>query len=163
MSETAEIYVVIFLLADEAYCIPVSSVQEIQSYRAHPSPRKVPNTPPFFEGIIDLRGQVIPILDIRQRFQMDAAEVTRKTCYIIVDMHNEKIGLLVDAVVEVQRVHSQSFQAPPARMKVSVNRDFVLGVGKLAAKSADYSDEKRLVILLDIEKLIEPSEMPNVS
>lgn len=160
MTETSELYVVIFLLADEAYCIPVASVQEIQSYRAHPSPRRFPNAPDFFEGIIDLRGQVIPILDIRKRFQMGRSEISRKTCYIIVDIHSEKLGLLVDAVVEVQRVSSQSFQSAPGRMKMSVDRDFVLGVGKLAAKSADYSDEERLVILLDIEKLISPSEMP---
>lgn len=150
MSET---YVVIFLLGQDAYSIPVAAVQEIQGYHALPPPRKVPDTPPFFEGIIDLRGQVIPVLDLKCRLDLGEISPSRKTCYIIVDSGDEKIGLLVDAVVEVQRLGQNTFQDPPKRVKTAVSRDYVRGVGKLVSKSADYQGE-RLVILLDVERLI---------
>lgn len=150
MSET---YVVIFLLGQDAYCIPVSSVQEIQGYHAHPAPRQVPDTPDSFEGIIDLRGQVIPVLDLKQRLGIGNIKPSRKTCYIIVDTSDEKIGLLVDAVVEVQRVGECAFQDPPKRLQVAISRDYVRGVGKLTSRSAEHEGD-RLVILLDVERLI---------
>lgn len=149
----SEIYIVIFLLADEAYSIPVSRVQEIQGYHAHPAPRQIPDTPPHFEGIIDLRGMVIPILDLRFQFGLPKAAPTRKSCYIIIDTQSEKVGLLVDAVVEVQRLSPDAFQSPPTSMKTAISRDYIVGVGKLASKSASQS-EPRLVIQLDVDKLL---------
>lgn len=149
----SEIDIVIFLLAGEAYCIPVSSVQEIQGYHSHPPPRPVPDSSNLFEGIIDLRGQVVPVLDLKHRFNLGRVEPSRKTCYIIIDTGEEHIGLLVDAVLEVQRVHAQSFNPPPARMKMAASRDCVRGVGKLPSKSTERKDE-HLVVLLDVDKLL---------
>ncbi len=149
----SEFYVVIFLLAGEAYGIPVSSVQEIQGYHSHPAPRPVPDSSSLYEGIIDLRGMVVPVLDLQQRFGLGRVEPSRKTCYIVVDSGSDRIGLLVDAVLEVQRVNEQSFNPPPARMRVPISRDCVRGVGKLPSKSADHEGE-RLVVLLDVDKLI---------
>lgn len=156
----SELYVVIFLLAGEAYCIPVASVQEIQGYHVHPPPRPVPDTSTLFEGIIDLRGQVVPILDLQRRFGLGQVKPSRKTSYIIVDTGAERIGLLVDAVLEVQRVSEQSFHPPPARMKLIASRDCVIGVGKLPAKSADHEGEHRLVVLLDVERLLNEPAKP---
>lgn len=153
----SEIDIVIFLLAGQAYSIPVASVQEIQGYHAHPAPRPVPDTSSLFEGVIDLRGQVIPVLDLQRRFGLGQVEPSRKTCYIIVDTGHDHVGLLVDAVLEVQRVGEQSFQPPPARMRLAVSRDCVRGVGKLPSKSGD-SEGERLVVLLDVERLISPGE-----
>ena len=152
----SESYVVIFVLAGEAYCIPVASVQEIQSYHAHPPPRPVPDTSSLFEGIIDLRGQVVPILDLQRRFGLGQVTPSRRTSYIIVDTGPERIGLLVDAVLEVQRVGGQSFNPPPARMKLAASHECVIGVGKLPSKSAD-SEGERLVVLLDVERLMTES------
>ncbi|HEY9838845.1 MAG: chemotaxis protein CheW [Candidatus Sericytochromatia bacterium] len=157
----SESYVVIFLLAGEAYCIPVASVQEIQGYHSNPPPRPVPDTSSLFEGIIDLRGQVMPILDLQRRFGLGQVTPSRKTCYIIVDTGPERIGLLVDAVLEVQRVNDQSFHPPPARMKLAASRDCVVGVGKLPSKSDDREGE-RLVVLLDVERLMSEPARPAV-
>ena len=154
----SESYIVIFLLAEEAYSIPVSCVQEIQGYHVIPPPRKIPDTPDHFEGLIDLRGQVIPVLDLRRQLGLSASVPSRKTCYIIVDAHQEKVGLLVDAVVEVQRVQADAFQMPPERMKAGVHRDYILGVGKLSPKNHDDDKKetsKRLVIQLNIERLLD--------
>lgn len=154
-----EAYIVIFLLAEEAYSIPVSCVQEIQGYHVIPPPRQIPDTPAHFEGLIDLRGQVIPILDLRRQLGLPTALPSRKTCYIIVDSQQEKVGLLVDSVVEVQRVPADAFQPPSMRMKAGVHRDYILGVGQLKRKSEDQkgqkTDSKRLVIQLNIERLLE--------
>lgn len=147
-------YVVTFLLADEAYCIPVSRVQEIQGYHAHPAPRPMPDAPPFFEGLIDLRGQVVPVLDLRQRFGLGKIPPSRKTCYIIIDTEAETVGLMVDAVIEVQHVGAQHFNEPPSRARLTVHQDYILGVGRLVSKSTDYSEHQRLVVLLDVDRLI---------
>jgi len=149
----SDLHVVTFLLANEAYCIPVSCVQEIQGYHVHPAPRKVPDTPDFFEGLIDLRGQVVPVLDLRRRFGLGQIIPSRKTCYIIVDAGSDKVGVLVDAVMEVRRVGEHVFKEPPPRIRMAVSQDYVLGVGKMASKSAGYEGE-RMVILLDVERLI---------
>ncbi len=154
-----ETYIVIFLLAEEAYSIPVACVQEIQGYHVISPPRQIPDTPPHFEGLIDLRGQVIPVLDLRRQLGLSASVPSRKTCYIIVDTQQEKVGLLVDSVVEVQRVQADAFQPPPERMKAGVHRDYILGVGQLSPKNHDEiekkEDSKRLVIQLNIERLLD--------
>ena len=156
--DMSEIYIVIFLLAGQAYCIPVASVQEIQGYHAHPPPRPVPDSSSLFEGIIDLRGQVVSVLDLQRRFGLGQIVPSRKTCYIIIDTGYDRVGLLVDAVLEVQRVGEQSFQPPPARMRLPISRDCVSGVGKLQSKSADRESE-RLVVLLEVDKLISQEEL----
>ncbi|MBF2054031.1 MAG: chemotaxis protein CheW [Candidatus Sericytochromatia bacterium] len=150
----SDYYVVTFLLADEAYCIPVSRVQEIQGYHAHPPPRPMPDAHPFFEGLIDLRGQVVPVLDLRQRFGLAKVTPSRKTCYIIIDTETEKVGLMVDAVMEVQHVGAQDFNMSPSQGSWAIHQNYILGVGKLRSKSAEAADAQRLVVLLDVDRLM---------
>lgn len=145
-----ETYLVIFLLAEEAYAIPVSHVQEIQAYTTHQAPRKVPDTPDYFEGIIDLRGEVIPVLDLKQHFQLGKTIPSRKTCYIIVSTSQEKVGILVDAVLEVQRVQEEQLTPPPQRLLSSARRNYISGITRLKA-----TEESAQVIHLDIPKLLE--------
>lgn len=150
----SDYYVVTFLLADEAYCIPVARVQEIQGYHAHLPPRPMPDAPPFFEGLIDLRGQVVPVLDLRQRFGLPKVAPSRKTCYIIIDTAHEKVGLMVDAVMEVQHVGSQAFNMSPSQGRWAIHQNYILGVGKLHSKNAEAVDAQRLVVLLDVDRLM---------
>lgn len=145
-----ETYLVIFLLAEEAYAIPVSHVQEIQAYTAHQAPRKVPDTPDYFEGIIDLRGEVIPVLDLKQHFQLGKTIPSRKTCYIIVSTAQEKVGILVDAVLEVQRVQEEQLTPPPQRLLNSAQKNYISGITRLKA-----TEESAQVIHLDIPQLLE--------
>lgn len=148
-----ETYLVIFLLAEEAYAIPVSHVQEIQAYAAHQAPRKVPDTPDYFEGIIDLRGEVIPVLDLKQHFQLGKTIPSRKTCYIIVSTAQEKVGILVDAVLEVQRVQEEQLTPPPQRLLSSARRNYISGITRLK-----NTEESAQVIHLDIPKLLERTQ-----
>lgn len=145
-----ETYLVIFLLAEEAYAIPVSHVQEIQGYATHQAPRKVPDTPAYFEGIIDLRGEVIPILDLKQHFELGKTVPSRKTCYIIVSTPEEKVGILVDAVLEVQRIQEEELTAPPQRLLNTVRKNYISGITRMQAKG----EESTQVIHLDIPRLL---------
>lgn len=145
-----ETYLVIFLLAEEAYAIPVSHVQEIQGYATHQAPRKVPDTPAYFEGIIDLRGEVIPILDLKQHFELGKTVPSRKTCYIIVSTPEEKVGILVDAVLEVQRIQEEELTAPPQRLLNTVRKNYISGITRMQTKG----EESTQVIHLDIPRLL---------
>lgn len=145
-----ETYLVIFLLAEEAYAIPVSHVQEIQGYATHQAPRKVPDTPEYFEGIIDLRGEVIPILDLKQHFELGKTVPSRKTCYIIVSTPEEKVGILVDAVLEVQRIQEEELTHPPQRLLNTVRKNYISGITRMQTKEENSTQ----VIHLDIPRLL---------
>lgn len=151
-----ETYFVVFLLAEEAYAIPVSHVQEIQGYSTHNAPRKIPGTPDYFEGIIDLRGEVIPVLDLKQHFHLGKTVPSRKTCYIIVYTPQEKVGILVDAVLEVQRVLKEQLTPPPERLLTSIRKTYISGITRLNAKGNSTTQ----VIHLDIHKLLEATRNP---
>lgn len=148
-----ELYIVVFRLAHEEYSIPVSHVQEIQRCHRLSPPRQMPDIPGYYEGIIDLRGQIIPILDLRKRFHQPAQASTRDSCYIIVETQQDTIGLLVDAVSEVLRVSADLFSPPPARLRTAVSARYIVGVGKLRNKDENARKE-RLVVLLDIDKIL---------
>ncbi len=148
-----ETYLVIFLLAEEAYAIPVSHVQEIQAYAAHEAPRQVPDTPEYFEGIIDLRGEFIPVLDLKQHFGLGKIEPSRKTCYVIVHTPGEKVGILVDAVLEVQKVQDGELTPPPERMLKSIQKDYISGITRLKTKHHDQHNETQ-VLHINISKLL---------
>lgn len=160
LSNTAqELYIVVFRLGLEEYCIPVSHVQEIQRcHRLHP-PRPMPDIPNYYEGIIDLRGQIIPILDLRKRFHQPAQDHTRESCYIIVESQGETVGLLVDAVLEVVRIPADLFNPPPARLHTAISACYIVGVGKLKHKDEQVRKE-RLVVLLDIDKILNEEPTP---
>lgn len=148
-----ETYLVIFLLAEEAYAIPVSHVQEIQAYAAHKAPRQVPDTAAHFEGIIDLREEFIPVLDLKQHFHLGKTVPSRKTCYIIVQTETEKVAVLVDAVVEVQKVQEEELTPPPERMKQSVRNSYISGITRLQSKQSNQTDTIQ-VLHIDIQKLL---------
>ena len=96
-----EMQVVVFKLGTDEYCVPVFQAREIQTYS---TPTRIPNTPSFVEGIINLRGQIIPILDLKKRFSSGITEVNSNTRIIIIDMDEEVIGILVDSVSEVLKI-----------------------------------------------------------
>ncbi|PIQ28753.1 chemotaxis protein CheW [bacterium (Candidatus Blackallbacteria) CG17_big_fil_post_rev_8_21_14_2_50_48_46] len=152
-----ELYIVVFRLGTEEYSIPVSHVQEIQRCHRLSLPRQMPDIPEYFEGIIDLRGQIIPILDLRKRFHLNPQEPGRESCYIIVETHHDMVGFLVDAVSEVLRVSADLFTPPPARLRTAVSARYMVGVGKLKNKDENARRE-RLVVLLDIDKILNEDE-----
>ena len=139
-----ELQLVIFRLAKEEYGLPITKVQEIN--RLVPI-TKLPQTPTFMEGIINLRGRIIPVIDLRKRFSLPADEQSEDNRIIIVEVNGQTVGIIVDAVTEVVRLAGASVEPPPPTF--ILDAQYIHGVGKL---------EERLLILLDIDKILTSQE-----
>ena len=105
--ETDELQLVIFDLAAETYGVDIGSVREIIRMQ---ETTKVPRTPDFVEGVINLRGKVIPVIDLRKRFGFKRAEATKDTRIVVVDIDGNDIGVVVDAVTEVLRLAADAVE-----------------------------------------------------
>ncbi len=135
-----------FRLADEDYGIEIQYVTEIIGIQKISS---VPETPDYIKGIINLRGQVIPVMDVRTRFRMPFLEYSERTCVIVININENAVGIVVDAVKEVTTLPDEAIsEAPKVAMRESAR--FVKGLGK----SGDS-----VKILLDVEKLV--SDLPS--
>ena len=132
---------VVFSLAEEAYGVDIGKVNGIERMQ---SITKVPRTDDSVQGVINLRGRVIPVVDIRKVFRLPATEVTKDTRIVVVDINSQQVGCLVDAVTEVLRISSDSVE-PPSSMITSSGSDYLLGIVKL---------EGQMIILLDLEKAL---------
>ncbi len=144
ITASEELQLVIFRLAKEEYGLPITKVQEIN--RLVPI-TKLPQTPSFMEGIINLRGRVIPVIDLRKRFQLAAAERSEDNRIIIVEVNGQTVGVIVDAVTEVVRLAAGSIEPPPPAF--IIDAQYIHGVGKL---------DDRLLILLDIDRILTSQE-----
>ena len=147
-SAISTIQLVSFHLAGEEYALDILRVQEI--IRTQELTR-VPNSPAFVEGVINLRGRVIPVVGLRKRFGLDPIPADKYTRIVVVEVHGTVVGLVVDSVSEVLRVAANTI-APPPRL-VKVDREFICGVGKL---------ENRLLLLLDVDHLLSSQEQNQV-
>jgi purine-binding chemotaxis protein CheW len=134
-----------FTLSQEEYGIEILKVREIIGYMEITC---VPRTPNYMKGVINLRGQVIPVLDLRMRFDMPEAEVTDQTCIIVAEINQQgrrfNAGLIVDQVQEVLDISSENIEDAP-QFGTSVQMDFILGIGKVGST---------IKILLDIDKVL---------
>ncbi len=137
----SERQLVVFDLAEEAYGVDISSVREIIRMQ---DITQVPRTPEFVEGVINLRGKVIPVVDLRKRFGFNVEEATKDTRIVVVDIGGQDIGVVVDAVNEVLRVAAEAVE-PPSSVITTADSEYLLGIVKLAA---------RLIILLDLEQAL---------
>ncbi len=139
--------VVSFRLGSEEYGLEILRVQEIIRMVGL---TRVPNSRKFIEGVINLRGKVIPILGLRKRFGLEARESDRGTRIIVVEVAGEVIGFEVDSVSEVLRIPVETIEPPPRLSRH--NNEYVSGVGKL---------QDRLLLLLDINRVLaEPPSEP---
>lgn len=134
-----------FLIGNEEYAVDILKVQEINRIAQI---TKVPNSPDFVEGVINLRGKVIPILDLRIRMGMGKIEHDSRTRIIVVEVNQKTIGFIVDEVSEVLRIPANVIEPPP-QLVTGKKSEFITGVGKL---------EDRLLILLDLDKIISLEE-----
>jgi len=142
INESGELLqLVSFNIGEEEYGIDILKVQEIIRIM---DITKVPNTPDFVEGVINLRGRVIPIIDLRVKLGMERIGHDKSTRIIVVEISNKTVGFIVDAVSEVLRIPKNITEAPP-EIVAGVNSDYITAVGKL---------EDRLLILLDLEKIL---------
>ena len=129
-SEKQERQLVIFDLADEAYGIDINAVREIIRMQEITN---VPKTPEFIEGVINLRGKVIPVVDLRSRFGLSSAEQTKDSRVVVVDISGQDIGMVVDAVTEVMRIPVDSVE-PPSTIITTADSDYLEGIAKLDSK-----------------------------
>lgn len=144
-NDTALIQLVTFKIADEEFGVDILRVQEI--IRMMPI-TKVPKAPFFVEGVINLRGKVIPIIDMRRRFGMATNAHDGQTRITVMDLQGQVVGFVVDAVREVLRIKESTVEAPP-QVVAGIGSDYLKGVGKL---------DDRLLILLDLDKLLSEAE-----
>ncbi len=136
---------VVFELASEHYGLDIAGVEGIIKMQTITA---VPHAPAFVEGVTNLRGSVVPVIDLRKRFGLPPEEESKNTRIVVVYMDQTKIGMVVDAVSEVLRVSDDSIEPPPP-MVTTVNSQFIKGIAKL---------EGRLVILLDLSKVLSVEE-----
>lgn len=145
-SDTELLQLVSFVVGNEEFAVPILAVQEINRMMQITA---VPQSPPFVEGVINLRGKIIPVIDLRKRFGMPPAEDTSDARIIVVEVAQRVIGFTVDRVNEVLRIAADIVDPAP-QMVVGVDSEFIQGVGKL---------EDRLLILLSLEKLFHNQDM----
>lgn len=134
-----------FHVGDEEFGLDILRVQEI--IRIQPLTR-VPNLPDYIDGVINLRGKVIPVIGLRKRLGLDRQSADKRTRIVVVDVHGQILGFVVDSVSEVLRIHTDTVEPTPRLGKV--DRDYISGVGKL---------DSRLLLLLDLEQLMSETEI----
>lgn len=139
-----------FTLADEEYGIGILKIKEIIGMMPITT---VPQTPDFVKGVINLRGKVIPVMDLRIRFGMVSIDYTERTCIIVVEMEGEsgtsQIGIVVDSVSEVLNIKGVDIEQTPA-FGTRLNTEYILGMAKM---------EGGVKILLDIDKVLNDEEL----
>jgi len=142
-----------FKLADEIFAFDVAKVREILELT---SITKVPQTPDFMRGVINLRGSVVPVIDLRLNFGMQCTEQTVNTCIIVVEvnLNGETIvlGVLADSVQEVVEMEPELIEPPP-QLGTKLNTEFIRGMGKL---------EQDFVMILDIDKVFSADDLSDL-
>lgn len=151
--ELSEVQLVTFMLGAEEYGIPISQIQEIDRLA---KVTKVPKAAAFIEGITNLRGEVIPVLDTRKRFDLEVKPSDDRTRIIIVDLGGVKTGLVVDSVREVLNLATKDIAPPPEAIGSGIDQHFISGIGKVDAG-------KRMIVLLDVEKILSQKEQAHLS
>lgn len=135
-----------FRLDQEEYGIDILKVQEIRGYE---KPTRIANAPEFIKGVVNLRGTIVPIVDMRLKFNCAKAEYNTFTVVIILNLRNRIVGIVVDSVSDVMELAPENLKAAP-EMENSVDSAAVVGLGSVG---------DRMLILLDIEKLMSSLEM----
>ncbi len=138
--ENVLLQLVTFMLNSEEYGVDILKVHEINRMKEI---TKVPNSPPYVEGVINLRGKVIPIVNLREKFGLPGKDSDEHSRIMIMDIRGVTMGLIVDSVSEVLRIPS-SIVEPPPPMSTDRATEFIMGIAK---------QEDRLIILLDIDRL----------
>jgi purine-binding chemotaxis protein CheW len=143
---SGDLQLVRFKLAGQDYGVGIMQVQSID--RIMPV-TKVPRTPAFVEGVINIRDEVIPVVDLRKRFELETRPADNDTRIMIVEVEGKKVGIIVDAVSDVTTI-SESIVEPAPAMVIGIDSQYIKGVAKL---------ENALLILLDLDKILNPEEI----
>jgi purine-binding chemotaxis protein CheW len=140
---------VAFFLANEEYGVPIIQVQEVIR---KPDITRIPGMPDFVDGVINLRGKIIPIIDLRKRFGLAQTDDSDKTRIIVTKATDQILGLVVDGVSEVVHLMKEQVEPIPASI-AAIDAEYLSGVGKF---------DKRIIILLNLEKLLTDLEKASI-
>jgi purine-binding chemotaxis protein CheW len=150
LAEAAPAQYLTFTLGKEMFAVGILNVKEIIEYG---SLTEIPMMPPFIRGVINLRGSVVPVIDLSARFGGKASTTGKRTCIVILEVSDQDnrhdIGIVVDAVSEVLEIPSSEIEPPPS-FGAKIRADFILGMGKVMGK---------FVILLNIDKVLSVEEI----
>jgi purine-binding chemotaxis protein CheW len=135
-----------FTLGDEEYGVDILKVQEIRGYD---TVTKIPDAPDFIKGVINLRGTIVPVVDMRIKFKLGRAEYNEFTVMIILNIARRVVGMVVDGVSDVMQLSAEQIRPAP-EFGGSINTRFITGLGTL---------DERMLILVDIEKLMSGQDM----
>lgn len=143
-----------FLLGGEMFAVGILNIKEIIEYG---SVTEIPMVPPFIRGVINLRGAVVPVIDLASRFGGKRSEISRRTCIVIIELaendERQDIGMVVDAVSEVLEIPATEIEPPPS-FGARIRADFIKGMGKVNGK---------FVILLEVDKVLSVDEIASLS
>ena len=137
---------VVFELADEYYGVDIANVDGIVKMQAI---TRVPHSPSFVEGVTNLRGEILPVIDLRKRFDLEAYQANTESRIINIAIEDMKIGMIVDSVSEVLTIQDSMIEETP-RIVSSVDSAFIIGIAKLG---------DRLIILLDLSRILHSEEV----
>jgi purine-binding chemotaxis protein CheW len=140
---------VTFRLGDEEFGIPISQIREIDRYSQI---TQIPNMPDYLEGVMNLRGEVITVIGLRDRFSMERRPADDRTRVIIVDLNGKKTGLTVDSVSQVLNIATRDVELPPSSVESTGRQRFISGIAKV-------DQGKRIIVLLDVAKVLENSDV----
>ena len=143
-----------FTLCGEMFAVAILNVKEIIEYGAV---TEIPMMPPFIRGVINLRGAVVPVIDLASRFGNKASQVARRTCIVIVELiendQKHDLGVMVDAVSEVLEIAAADIEPPPS-FGAKIRTDFISGMGKVGGK---------FVIILDVARVLSVEEIAMIT
>jgi purine-binding chemotaxis protein CheW len=139
-----------FNLGDEVFGLEIRYVTEIIGLQPI---TKIPEVAPYIKGIINLRGKIIPVIDMRLKFGKEAAEYNDRTCIIVIDIQDVSVGLIVDNVSEVTTITDENI-VPPPNYKTSFQNKYIKGIGK---------SDNDVKLLLDCDKLLKEDEIEEIN
>ncbi|WP_374484738.1 chemotaxis protein CheW [Zoogloea sp.] len=152
--ETSPAQYLTFLLGGEMFAVGILNIKEIIEYG---TVTEIPMVPPFIRGVINLRGAVVPVIDLASRFGGKRSEVSRRTCIVIIELtendERQDVGVVVDAVSEVLEIPASEIEPPPS-FGAKIRADFIKGMGKVNGK---------FVILLEVEKVLSVDEIATLA
>jgi len=145
----AEKQYVIFKLAGEDYGVDIMNVKEICEYKQS---IKVPKAPDFVDGIINLRGDITPIINLKKRFQLEDRGITSDTRIIVINIKNKQVGFIVDEASQVLRISEENIEPAP-ELVVGIDKKYIEGVGKL---------DEQIIIILNLEHILSEEEKTEI-
>ena len=138
-----------FSLGEEHYGLPIKPINDIIELQDY---TEIPQTADYVRGVINLRGTVIPVIDLREKFGLPTTEYDEKTCIVVVNIENIQTGLIIDRVEEVREFSDKEIDPSP-KMSSEIQVEFIAGIGK---------KEEEVYILLDIDRIIKKEELDEI-